>query len=64
MTFAARKKHRLNHVFDAIGFFHPNYPRVVQEAKKNRKQKQVTMTTKRHEVCISKKNPKQGLLKL
>jgi hypothetical protein len=57
LTFTTQKKHRLNHVFDAIGFFYPDYPRVVQEAKKKRKQKQTKVTSKRRKVCVSKKKP-------
>lgn len=34
LTFAARKKRRFNRVFDSIGFFNPDYPYVIQEAKK------------------------------
>lgn len=36
-AFATRKKRQLNHVFDAISFFYPNYPYVVQETKKEKK---------------------------
>jgi hypothetical protein len=36
-AFAARKRHRLNRVFDAIGFFYPSYPNMVQDSKKRRK---------------------------
>lgn len=46
MTFAARKKRPLNRVFDAIGFFYPDYPDLTQESKKRRKK----MTTKRSKV--------------
>jgi hypothetical protein len=60
LTFVVWKKHRLNHVFDATGFFYPNYPRVVQKAKKKRKQNQTKVTLKRRKVCVSKKKPKAG----
>jgi hypothetical protein len=29
LAFATRKRHRLNRVFDAIGFFYPDYPNMV-----------------------------------
>jgi hypothetical protein len=32
--FAAQKRCRLNRVFDAIAFFYPNYPNMVQDLKK------------------------------
>jgi hypothetical protein len=43
-AFAARKRRRLNHVFDAIDLFYPDYPIMVQDSK-NRKE-----TTRRSKV--------------
>jgi hypothetical protein len=40
----ARKRRRLNHVFDAIDLFYPDYPIMVQDSK-NRKE-----TTRRSKV--------------
>jgi hypothetical protein len=30
-AFASRKRCRLNHVFDAIGLFYPDYPDMIQD---------------------------------
>jgi hypothetical protein len=38
-AFAARKRRRLNHVFDAIGFFFPDYPNMIMDSKKRKKRK-------------------------
>jgi hypothetical protein len=35
-AFGVRKRHRLNRVFDAIGFFYPDYPVMVQVLKKRK----------------------------
>ena len=35
-TFRAKKKCRLNHIFDAIGFVYPNYPRRAQVGGKEK----------------------------
>jgi hypothetical protein len=43
-AFVARKRRRLNHVFDAIDLFYPDYPIMVQDSK-NRKE-----TTRRSKV--------------
>jgi hypothetical protein len=44
-AFGARKRRRLNHVFDAIEFFYPDYPVMVQDSKK-RKKKVITRRSK------------------
>jgi hypothetical protein len=44
-AFAPRKRHRLNHVFDVIGFFYPDYPNMVHDSKK-RKRKVTTKQSK------------------
>jgi hypothetical protein len=49
-AFATRKKRQLNHVFDAISFFYHNYPYVVQETKKEKKNQMTKVTTKRHKI--------------
>jgi hypothetical protein len=36
-SFRARKRRRLNRVFDAIGFFYPDYPIMAQDSKKRKK---------------------------
>jgi hypothetical protein len=36
-AFGARKTRRLNCVFDAIDFFYPDYPMMVQDSKKRKK---------------------------
>jgi hypothetical protein len=36
-AFGARKRCRLNHVFDAIRFFNPDYPVMVEDSKKRKK---------------------------
>jgi hypothetical protein len=51
------EKRRLNRVFDAIGFVYPHYPRVIQEAKKKRKQKQAKVISKHRKISASKKKP-------
>jgi hypothetical protein len=42
-AFGARKRHQLNRVFDAIGFFYTDYPIMVQDSKKRKKK----VTTRR-----------------
>jgi hypothetical protein len=56
LTFVARKKLRLNHIFDAIGFVYRDYPHVIQETKK-RKQKYVKVTSKHRKISPSKSKP-------
>jgi hypothetical protein len=41
-AFAARKRCQLNCVFDAIGFFYPDYPNMIQDLKKRNKRKVTT----------------------
>jgi hypothetical protein len=36
----ARKRHQLNHIFYAIGFFYLDYPRVVQKTKKEEEEEE------------------------
>lgn len=48
-AFVARKKRRLNRVFDAINFFYPDYPYAVHETKKRKKQMS-KVTTKRRKI--------------
>jgi hypothetical protein len=48
LTFIAQKRRRLNRVFDTIGFFYSEYPRVIQEAKKKRKEKHAKVISKHH----------------
>jgi hypothetical protein len=44
-------------VFDAIGFFYPDYPRVIHEVKKKRKQKHVEVTSWCRKFSALKKKP-------
>lgn len=52
----ARKKLRLNSVFDAIGFVYRDYPHVIQETNK-RKQKYVKVTSKHCKISTLKRKP-------
>jgi hypothetical protein len=45
-AFVARKRCRLNCAFDAIGFFCPDYPNMIQDSKKTKRK----VTTKRSKV--------------
>lgn len=36
VAFRAKKKRRLNHIFDAIGFVYPDYPRRAQGGEKEK----------------------------
>jgi hypothetical protein len=54
-AFAAQKRQRLNHVFDAIGFFNPNNPNMVQDSKKRKRR--VTMKRSKVPKTQSKLTP-------
>lgn len=47
------KKHRLNRVFDALGFFYTDHPCAVEEIKKMKK-KLMKVTMKRRKVLKDK----------